>query len=771
MTEHTARTDGVTAPNAAGHVDRRAAHERLATGALAHWARMCATHPWRVVGGWVGIVVVLIVLVGTIGGSLRDEFEIPGSDTQKATDLIEAEFASEQGAVLNVVLAAPEGERLDTPERKAAIAEAMARLRSPQFKATEERAGLENVGDPLTEETTSADGRIAYAEVQFDRIIYEKDREAVVAVEEAVREIVEPAGVTVEYNGEAEFPPIEQGTQELLGLLAALIVLLVVFRTVIAMLIPIALALTAVATAFLLLFIVAGLTDVNTITPLLVSMIGLGVGIDYSLFIVTRFRQLLHDGLSPREAAAQAGASAGRAVVFAGLTVAISVTGLAFFGLDFVTKLGIGSALGVLTTVLIANSLLPAVLRLLGHRVDRLKVPLLPAIDDSEAARERTLVAGWGRFVTANARFVFPVVVLIVLGLASTSLFVRLGAADQGTQPTEQTARRAYDLLAEGFGPGFNGPIPIVVDVNGDEQAPQRIYEGVRGLEGVASVREPQFNDEKTVGIVFVTPKSAPQDEDTDALVDRLRSDVVPTATEGGEARGYVSGQTAAFKDIGDRIYERLPLFLLYILGVTFIVLAMAFRSIVISFTAGITTILSAFVGFGVLTLVVQEGHVLGLTGLDRTGPIETFVPPIAFAILFGLSMDYMVFLMSRIREEHVHGLRTNEAVEHGIAAIGRVVVAAAIIMGTVFAAFILTPERVAKEFGLLLAVAILTDALIVRMTLVPALLTLLRERSWHIPGWLDRLLPNVTIEPPHDGEARVPAAAEPRPAAEPSEA
>ncbi|HYZ19601.1 MAG TPA: MMPL family transporter, partial [Gaiellaceae bacterium] len=503
---------------------------------------------------------------------------------------------------------------------------------------------------------------------------------------------------------------------------------------------------------------------------LLVSMIGLGVGIDYSLFIVTRFRQLLHEGLSPVDAAAEAGASAGRAVLFAGLTVAISVTGLAFFGLDFVTKLGIGSALGVLTTVLIANSLLLAVLRLLGHKVDRLKVPFLRRIDDAEAARERTLIARWGRFVTAHARAVFVGALLLVLALASTSALVRLGASDQGTQPKEQTARRAYDLLAEGFGPGFNGPIPIVVDVNGDQQAPQKIYDRVQGLEGVASAREPQFNDEKTVAIVFVTPDSAPQDEATDKLVDRLRDDVVPAATEGGNAVAYVSGLTAAFKDIAERIMERLPLFLLYIIGVTFIVLAMAFRSIVISLTAAITTILSAFVGFGVLTLVVQEGHLMGLTGLDRTGPIETFVPPIAFAILFGLSMDYMVFLMSRIREEHVHGLPTRPAVEHGIAAIGRVVVAAAVIMGTVFAAFILTADRISKEFGLLLAIAILTDALIVRMTLVPAFLTLLQERAWYIPRWLDRLLPNVTIESPHDDERRAAPGVE-QPAPGPSEA
>jgi RND superfamily putative drug exporter len=867
MTEHTAGPDSnrASAPYADEPSNRRAAHERLSTGSLARWARACATHPWRVVLGWVGVVALLIVLVGTVGGSLKDEFEIPGSDTQRATDLIESEFASEQGGVLNLVFAAPAGQRLDTPERKAAIERAIAELKTARFKPTakdpEGEAGIESVGDPFDKNTFSDDGRIAYAEAQFDRVIYEEDRDAVLNVEDAVRAAVAPAGVTVEYNGDAEFPPIEQGTQELLGLLMALAVLLLVFRALVAAAIPIALAITAVASAFFLLFIVAGFTDVNTITPLLVSMIGLGVGIDYSLFIVTRFRQLLHEGLSPADAAAEAGASAGRATIFAGLTVAISVSGLAFFGLDFVTKLGIGSALGVLTTVLMANSLLIAALSKLGHRVDRmsagfhvvlfvitlgfygwywvyrthrearrqtgeglggvlglllwilvmpvsafvipsavrrmyekagreapvrgltglwlfpfgilivpaivwfvklhraldrLEVPAaLQPIDDSEAARERTLIARWGRFVTRNHKPVFVVLLVVGLVLATSSGLVRLGASDQGTQPTEQTARRAYDLLAEGFGPGFNGPIPIVVDVNGDEQAPQRVYDGVRNLEGVASAGEPQFNDEKTVAIVFLKPASAPQDERTEELVDRLRGDVVPAATEGSDAAVYVSGLNAAFIDIGDRIMERLPLFLLYIIGVTFLVLAMAFRSIVVSLTAAATTILSAFIGFGVLTLVFQEGYLLDLMGLDRTGPIETFVPPIAFAILFGLFMDYMVFLMSRIREEHVHGLNTREAVEHGIAAIGRVVVAAAIIMGTVFAAFILTSDRISKEFGLVLAVAILADALVVKMTLVPAFFTWLGEKTWYIPRWLDRVLPDITIEPPHEGETR----------------
>jgi RND superfamily putative drug exporter len=752
--------------------ERLASHQRLATGWLAGFARACATHPWRVVATWVGIFAVLGVLVATVGGSLRDQFTIPGSDSQRGADLIDSQFASQQGSILNIVFAVPKGERLDAPARRAAIEKAVASLRTAEFKPTAGGAGIESVGDPFSRDTIAKNGRIAYAEAQFDRQIYTKDRDAVVAVEDAVRSDVASAGVTVEYNGEAEAPPIKQGPQEGLGLLAALIVLLVVFRTFTAMVIPIALAVTALLAAFLLLFTLAGLTDFNTITPLLVSMIGLGVGIDYSLFIVTRFRQLLHEGLSPRDAAAEAGASAGRAVLFAGTTVAISVTGLAFFGLDFVTKLGIGSALGVLTTVSIATSLLPAVLSKLGHKVDRLKVPFLPAVNESAASRERTLVARWGRFVTRNARIVFPVVALVVVGLGATSMLVRLGASDQGTAPKKETARRAYDLLAEGFGPGFNGPIPIVVDLNGDRQAPERIREHLQGFPDVASIREPLFNKARTVAIVYVTPDSSPQDSATDTLVDRLRDDVVPAATARGHAAAYVSGETAAFKDIADRIMQRLPFFLLYIIGVTFILLAMAFRSIVISLTAAVTTVLSGFVGFGVLTLVFQQGHLLRLTGLDRTGPIETFVPPIAFAILFGLSMDYMVFLMSRIREEHVNGLATRAAVEHGIAAVGRVVVAAAFIMATVFTAFVLTPDRITKEFGVLLAVSILTDALIVRMTLVPAFFTLLGEKTWYIPHWLDRLLPNLTIEPPHNGEVRRPAGRpRPRPEPDPSKA
>ena len=725
------------------------AHERVYTGLLARWARHCAVHPWRVILTWVGVIVALGVLLGAgAGGTLRNEFKIPGSDAQKAVDLIEAKFPARQGAGMSVVFAAPEGQRLDTAERKAAVEKAVAVAAGFKPGADGQKDGIVSIETPFDPARFSQAGRIAYASAVWSNTGFDISRERVVDYEDAVRASLEGSDVTVAFNGEAEQAPPEQGASELIGILVALIILLVVFRTFVAAAIPILLAIVALATAFMLLFVLARFFAFNTITPILVSMIGLGVGIDYSLFIVTRFRQLLHEGLDPVEAAAGAAATAGRAVIFAGVTVAISITGLVTMGLDFVTKLGFGSALGVLTTVLIANSLLPSVLRLLGHRVDRLKVPFLKPLDESEAARERTGIARWGRWVTSHAKIVMPVTLIILLLLASPAIAVRLGAADEGTNSTQLTSRNAYDLLAEGFGPGFNGPIPVVIDTQGDATAGQKVAEAAKGQANVAFVAEPIPNEDGSVVIVNVVPKTSPQDAETSDLVNSLR-ELVPQALAGTGAIGYVSGSTAAFKDIGDQIMSRLPWFLLYIIGVTFVLLTMAFRSVVIALKAALTTILSAFVGFGVLVFVMQEGNLLGITGLDKTGPIETFVPPIAFAILFGLSMDYEVFLMSRIREEHVLGLNTRDAVEHGVAAIGRVIVAAALIMSSVFIAFMLAPDRISKEFGLLLAVAILVDALIVRMTLVPALLTLAGERSWYIPAWLNRVLPDLTIEAP----------------------
>jgi RND superfamily putative drug exporter len=738
-----------------------AAQERVAhTGGLARFAGVCARRPWRVVGGWALVFVALIGLNAAFHGKLINDFKIPGSDTQRATDLITAKFGAQKGAALRVVVAAPAGERLDSTENAGAIRKLLAVSRASQKTLDDHPKDVADITSPLESGSSqlSASGQVAYFDVQYDRTGFELPRSGVVNAEDQLRSIADAAGLQVEFTGEAESAPPTQGISDIIGLLVAFVILMVLFRALVPTVIPLLFAITAVLGAFLLLFLAARLTHFNTITEILVPMIGLGVGIDYTLFIVTRFRQFLHDGLSPQEAAAAAGATAGRAVIFAGVTVAISITGLALIGLDFITKLGIGSALGVLTAVLLATSLLPAVLSLLGPKIDRGRFGL-KSVDESREGQAATPIAAWGRFVSRNARVVLPVVLVVLLLLASPVLAVRLGLADAGTAPKDQTTRRAYDLLSTGFGPGFTEPIPVVVDMQSDHAAADKLETALKAVPGLTQVDKPIYNKKKrakaSVAIVNTYGKFKPQDSKTDDLVSQLRHSVIPKTLAGSSAHAYVSGSNAAFTDIGHRIFSHAPWFLLYIIGITFLLLAMAFRSAVIAVKAALTTLLSALVGFGVLTLVVQKGVGMGIIGLDRTGPIESFVPPIAFAILFGLSMDYEVFLMSRIREEHVHGEDTIEAVKDGVAGVGRVIVAAALIMSSVFFSFLLSSDRVSKEFGLLLGVSILTDALLMRMTLVPALLTVLRERSWAIPAWLEKALPNITIEAPGERASR----------------
>ncbi|MDX6453152.1 MAG: putative drug exporter of the superfamily [Gaiellaceae bacterium] len=750
--------------------ERRIAHE----GTLARIAGACARRPWRVVAAWAGVFVVLIGLNAAFHGKLINDFKIPGSDTQKATDLITAKFGAQKGAALRVVIAAPSGQRLDTGTRASAIRRMVAAGHASQSELDANPKDEPAITDPLSDRNQLSDnGRVAFFDVQYDRTGFELPRSGIVKYEDQLRSIGQPTGLDVEFTGEAESAPPTQGISDLIGLLAAFVILMVLFRALVPTVIPLLFAIVAVLGAFLILFLAARLTHFNTITEILVPMIGLGVGIDYTLFIVTRFRQLLHDGLSPQEAAAAAGATAGRAVIFAGVTVAISITGLALIGLDFITKLGIGSALGVLTAVLLATSLLPAVLSLLGRKIDRGRLGL-PAVDESREGQRGTPIAAWGGFVVRNAKVVLPVVLVVLLLLASPVLSSRLGLADAGTAPKDQTTRKAYDLLTAGFGPGFTEPIPIVVDLGSDHAAAGKLVSAFKRLPAIDRVVKPIYNTKNpnraSVAIINTYGRYAPQDPRTDDLVSELRHTVIPQTLAGSSAHAYVSGTNAAFTDIGHQIFSHAPWFLLYIIGITFLVLAMAFRSAVVAVKAALTTLLSALVGFGVLTFVIQEGHGMGLIGLDRTGPIESFVPPIAFAILFGLSMDYEVFLMSRIREEHVHGVDTVEAVRNGVAGVGRVIAAAGLIMSSVFFSFLLAPDRVSKEFGLLLGVAILTDALLMRLTLVPSLLALLGERTWAIPRWLERALPGITIEPPGE-RSPAPAPAPTRGPAEPTPA
>jgi RND superfamily putative drug exporter len=465
--------------------------------------------------------------------------------------------------------------------------------------------------------------------------------------------------------------------------------------------------------------------------------------------------------MAPVDAAAAAASTAGRAVVFAGVTVAISISALLVIGLDFITKLGLGAAITVVTAVAVAVTLLPAVLSALGPRVDKLKVPFVDP-DEGEARRERSAVARWGRFVTRHAVPVTVIALVVLIVLSMPVAFARLGAADAGTAPAETTQRKAYDLLAEGFGAGFNGPLLVTVDQSEDPGAGEQLAEALATQEGVAAVPPPVQNASGDTAIVTVFPTSSPQSEATQDLVRTLRSDLIPSVLDDSAAEAFVGGNTAAFEDIATRIESRLPYFLLAVIGIIFVILSMAFRSLTVALKASLATLLSALAAFGVLIAVFQFGWGNELIGLDNTGPIETFLPPIIFAILFGLSMDYEVFLVSRIREEYVRGGDSRRAITDGIAAVGRVIVAAALIMAVVFISFVFEPDRGIKEFGLGLGVAILIDAFIVRLALVPAVMHLMGDRMWWMPAWLDRILPRITIEAPEaDDEAHEEAAPE----------
>jgi RND superfamily putative drug exporter len=719
-------------------------------GGLARLARACVLHPWRTIGLWVAIVASLFAASASFGGELVNEFTIPGSETQQAADLLEQRFPARAGDAAQVVFTSPDG--LSNSEAKQDVAAAA--------RAAAGVPGVLDVGDMYAGRggAISRDGTIGFVDVQFAESAMEVDEAAVDQLQDDVRRAMGDSPVQVEFGGPvvSQVQP-ESRTSEVVGLAAAVIVLLAVLGSAAAMALPLTLALVSVGMGLSLLTLAAALTNFNKITPILAVMIGLGVGIDYALFIVTRFRQALADGAEPRDAAVTAAATAGRAVIFAGATVAISISGLALVGIPFVTKLGIGAAMTVIGAVCTAVTLLPAILGRLGHRIDAGRLPFV-ARDDSAAGRDSTLVARWGRFVTSHPKAVVVTTLALLLTMAAPVVDGRLGTADSGTDPKSTTTRKAYDLLVEGFGPGFNGPLLVAVDQKTAPGAADRLAATLARTPGVQAVVPPLVNEQGDTAQIPVFLTTSPQSEETSDKLMELREEVVPETLAGTTAHAYVGGQTATYEDIATKIGDRMILFLLFIVGITFLVLTMAFRSIVIATKAALTTMLSGFAAFGALIAVFEWGWGSSLIGLDVTGPTESFIPVIVLSILFGLSMDYEVFLASRIREEYARGAEPREAVRIGVAAIGRVIVAAALIMGVVFWAFVIGDDRTVKAFGLGLGVAILVDALVVRMALVPAVMHLLGKRAWYIPRLLDRALPHLTIEapePPADAGGR----------------
>jgi putative drug exporter of the RND superfamily len=687
---------------------------------------------------WVLVAIGIFVVAQARGGETSDRFEVPGVEAQRALDMLEERFPSEAGTSAQLVFAADSG-TLSDPDAAAAVDAAVADV-----------AAQPNVGR-VAELSRSPDGRIAFADVQYTRPVADIRTEAFERLE-ATAEGVNDAGVVrMELGGDlptdaSEEPP---SGQEFVGVIAAVIILLVAFGSIIAMGLPIGSAIIGLLTSLGLFTLLALFIDVSDVALTLGTMIGLGVGIDYALFIVTRHREHLQQGMTVEEAAGRAIATSGSAVIFAGLTVVIAIMALAIAGIPAVTIMGFTVAIAVLVMVAISLTLLPALLGFAGHKIDRVTLPFLRTRSAAAAGGRETIWHRWGRQVSAHPwRYLLASVA--VLGLLTVPLFsLRLGMTDNGTSPESLTTRRSYDLLAEGFGPGFNGPLVLSAELDG--VSPQNLQPLVAAVENdpsVASVAPIQPHADGSAAVLRVIPEISPQDSATSDLVHRLRDDVIPNATAGmNGVEVYVGGQTALFVDLSDQLAPRLPLFIGTVLVIAVLLLIVVFRSIAVPLKAAAMNLLSIGAAYGVIVAVFQWGWLQGVFGVDETVPIVSFMPMMLFAILFGLSMDYEVFLLSRVREEYLKRRDNEAAVVEGVSATARVITSAALIMISVFVAFILSNDVVIQMFGLGLATAVFVDATIIRLVLVPATMKLLGDWNWWLPAWLDRLLPRLDID------------------------
>jgi RND superfamily putative drug exporter len=710
---------------------------------LGHWS--VRRRRW-VLAAWLAVLIGVGALAGAVGGSTSDEFTIPGTESQRAMDLLEERFPEQSGSSARLVFASPDDTPLTDPALEAAVAETLA-----EAAAAPE---VVSVTDPFTTGTVSAEGLIAFAEMGYATPANEVSEEAAAALEDVAR-TGEAAGLQVEIGGDVG-PQEEPGhTSELIGLGVAVIVLLLSFGSLVAMGLPIATALIGVGVGTSGITLVAGFTDLSSTAPVLATMIGLAVGIDYALFIVTRHRQDLSEGHEVAEAAARANATAGGAVVFAGLTVVIALAGLTVIGIPFLTVMGLAAAVTVLLAVAIAVTLLPALLGFAGHNIDRWRIGR--ARTGSAAESHDTMSARWARKVVARPGIALLGGLALMLLLAVPMFSMRLGMPDAGTAPEDTTRRQAYDLLAEGFGPGFNGPLTLVVDTSGaadPEAALAQVHAAVSEDPGVQLVAPPVPNDSGDTAIIPVIPTTSPSSADTSSLVHHLRHDVLDPLAEETGADVSVAGQTALLIDVSDKMATALPVFMGLVIGLTMILLLAVFRSLLVPVKAAIAILLSIGSSFGVLVAIFQWGWLQQLVGLEESVPIISFLPMLMFAVLFGLSMDYEVFIVSRIREDYVRTGKARESVLSGLTASARVITAAALIMISVFASFALTDDPTTKMLGIGFSMAVLLDATVVRMVIVPATMALFGDRAWQLPGWLDRLLPDLDVEGEHLIEA-----------------
>ncbi len=698
----------------------------------------------RMVLAWVVTTIVLVMLGSALAGEYEADYNTPGSESKAASDLTESAFDGYSGQEIYVVWKDPNG--ANSPQAKAQMA--------TFFKEAEEVKHIEGAGPTRV----SDDGTIATTTLPLNVPGWEVEKKQGEELIDAA-EANSGGGLEIKLGGDPILAAQGSTSPEGAGFLGAAIVLLIAFGSIVAAGLPLIIALVGLMiSSGGLIVLLANVIDVPDWTTAVSGLIGIGVGIDYALLVLTRFRAALREGKDRHDAVTEAVSTAGRSVIIAGCTVVIAVLGLFLTGLPYMYGVAISASLAVLVVMFAAVTLLPALLSMLGPRVDKWRIPFLGRRLDSVEGGADSPAARWSHWIQRRPWPAAIVATAILLALAAPALGMRLGFPDAGNDPKDKMTRQAYDLISEGFGPGSNGPLIIAAQLpeSGGQAAIDGLVTELRQDNGVAYVPPPRFNGDDSAAIVTVIPTTSPQAEATTDLVHRLRNTVLPEALAGTGVTASVGGVTAALEDQSEFVTDRMPVFIIAVVGLSFLLLLVAFHSPLISLKAGIMNLLSVGAAYGVMTLVAQGGAVGELIGIDHEVPIAPFMPVMMFAILFGLSMDYEVFLVSRIREEYLKDGDTRRAVADGLAKTARVITAAAAIMVVVFLAFVFSPEVFLKLFGIGLAAAIFLDATIVRMVLVPAVMQLLGSRNWWIPNWLERILPRLDVErSPEPAESR----------------
>jgi len=715
---------------------------------MAPLARWCFTHRFPVLALWIAGLVVLGGLSQAAGDQYSDSFSLPGTESTRALELLQKSFKQQSGDTDQIVFHVADGSVKD-PEVRQRIEAMLGKVaKGPDV------VSVVSPYDEAGAAQISKDGRTAYATVNMDGLPQDIPKESYDKLIDTAQDARAP-GLRVELGGSGIQQAQQQppgGAAEFGGVILAGVVLFIAFGSLFSTLLPLVCAMFALGAALATDGLLAGAFNIATFAPQLATLIGLGVGIDYALFILTRHRNGIKAGRTPLEAAQIALDTSGRAVLFAGGTVCVALLGLLLIGVQFLNGVAIAACVAVLFTMLSACTLMPALLGIIGIRaLSRRERRRL----EREGAHETHAVGFWARWSAFVQRRPVPLAIaatLVMLALAIPFLSLRLGSSDAGNDPQKFTTRQAYDLLASGFGPGFNGQLQLVAQ-NPDEAVMSRLAEDVKQTPGVVSVSPPITNGDGTVSILNVIPSHAPQDAETSDLIVRLRDRVVPEAVAGSDVKVYVGGLTAIFDDFADVLTGKLPLFIGVIVLLGCLLLMIAFRSIVVPLTAAVMNLLAAGAAFGLVTLVFQDGFASSLIEIGRKGPVEAFLPVMLLAILFGLSMDYQVFLVSRMHEEWVHTGDNGRSVRVGQADTGRVITAAATIMVLIFGSFIFQGQRIISEFGIGLAGAVFLDAFVLRTVLVPAVMHLIGPANWWLPRRLDRALPHLSVDPP-DPEA-----------------